>query len=143
MSTKVKKILVVDDEQDLVELLAFNLQRKGYQVMVAYDGEGAISVAEEEVPDLILLDVMLPRMDGMTVLKHLRQGDLTRHVPIVMVTARRESALIFEAVGHGATDVVHKPFSMKELMYWVARWVSGPSLGPVGWHAGGPLPHLT
>jgi len=135
MKAEIKKILVVDDEKDLVELLEWNLRRKGYQVMVAYDGEGAISMAKENVPDLILLDFMLPGIDGMNVLSQLHKHDMTRNVPIVMITARRESALIFEAIKRGATDVMHKPFSVKELMCWVERWLSAVGLGPVNRHA--------
>ena len=128
MSTRVKRILVVDDEEDIVELVAWNLRHKGYEVIVAYDGETAISVAEQEVPDLILLDYMLPGLDGLMVLRRLSQGDTTRHAPIVMVTACRESSLMLEAVRQGATDVMHKPFSVPELLQWVERWLSGTGL---------------
>jgi|APCry1669188910_1035180.scaffolds.fasta_scaffold08692_3 DNA-binding response OmpR family regulator len=120
-----KTILVVDDEIDLVDLLAWNLNLKGYKVMVAYDGAEAISAVEHDVPDLVLMDVMMPRMDGMTALRRLRQGHKTKHVPIVLVTARRESSMIFDAVKGGATDVMLKPFSMTDLMQWVERWLSG------------------
>ena len=120
-----KTILVVDDEIDLVDLLAWNLNLKGYKVMVAYDGAEAISAVEHDAPDLVLMDIMMPRMDGLTALRRLRQGYKTKHVPIVLVTARRESSMIFDAVKHGATDVMLKPFSMTDLMQWVERWLSG------------------
>lgn len=134
MSTRAKKILIVDDEVDQVELLTFNLQRKGYQVMAAYEGEGAILTAETEVPDLVLLDFMLPGLDGISVLRWLRQQEMTRNVPIVMVTARRESSVLLDAIGEGATDVIHKPFSMNDLLCRVDRWLSESELGPVDWH---------
>ena len=131
MSTKAKKILIVDDEVDHVELLSFNLQRKGYQVMAAYEGNSAIAAAEKEVPDLVLLDFMLPGLDGISVLRCLRQQEMTRNVPIVMVTARRESSVLLDAIGEGATDVIHKPFSMSEMMQWVERWLSDSASVPM------------
>ena len=131
MSAETKKILVVDDEEDFVELLTFNLRRRGYRVTAAYDGAGALSAARRDDPDLILLDYMLPGMDGMSVLRCLRQFDASRRIPIVMVTARLDSPLIFEAVRCGVTDVMHKPFSMKDLTRWVEHWLSPAGLEPV------------
>jgi DNA-binding response OmpR family regulator len=134
-----KKILVVDDEEDLVTLLAWNLRRSGYRVIPAFDGSMAVLKADEHSPDLILLDVMLPGSDGLVVLSRLRRREITRRVPIIMVTARRESSLIFESLRLGATDVMLKPFAMTEMMHWVARWLSGKGPGPDGRYAEGTL----
>jgi CheY-like chemotaxis protein len=126
-----KKILVVDDEKDLVTLLAWNLHREGYRVITACDGIEAISVVKHVIPDLMLLDIMMPGMDGMAVLRKFRQDGVARNIPIVMVTARRESSMILDALECGATDVVLKPFPMKHMMQWVERWLQGTCLRPV------------
>ena len=126
-----KKILVVDDEKDLVDLLAWNLHQEGYRVITACDGREAISVVEHIVPDLMLLDIMMPGMDGMAVLRSLRKDGATKNTPIVMVTALSESSVISDALKDGATDVVFKPFSMKHMMQQVECWLSGRCLRPI------------
>jgi len=108
-----KTILVVDDEEPIVDILRFNLKKEGYKVLEAYDGEMAIKIALEENPDLILLDVMLPKMDGFTVCKKLRERLST---PILMITAREEEVDKVLGLAIGADDYITKPFSIKELM---------------------------
>src|SRR3954454_6204091 len=85
-----KRVLVVDDEKDLVDLISYNLQRNGYDAVTAYDGNTAIELATREPPDLIVLDLMLPGLDGTEVARRLKSDSRTQHVPIVMLTAKAE-----------------------------------------------------
>ncbi|GIV78208.1 MAG: DNA-binding response regulator [Litorilinea sp.] len=107
------KVLVVEDEPALVDTLEYNLQRQGYQVSVATDGTQALRVARETQPDLILLDVMLPGLDGFEVCRILRQE---MNVPILMLTARTEEVDKVVGLEVGADDYLTKPFSMRELL---------------------------
>ncbi len=109
-----KKILVVDDESNIVDILRFNLQREGYEVVAAYDGQEGLEKARSESPDLILLDVMLPLMDGFQVCEELRKTD--RLTPIIMLTAREEERDRVMGLELGADDYVVKPFSVRELL---------------------------
>lgn len=106
-------ILVVDDEKPIVEILKVNLVKSGYRVICAYDGEEAVKKARNEEPDLILLDVMLPKQDGFTVCKKIRE---TSSVPIIMLTAREEEVDKILGLELGADDYMTKPFSLRELM---------------------------
>ena len=108
-----KKILVVDDEKSIVDILKLNLQNEGYTVYEAYDGEEAVLKAGSVEPDLILLDVMLPKLDGFSVCKKIRE---TSTVPILMITAREEEVDKVLGLELGADDYVTKPFSVRELM---------------------------
>ena len=109
-----KKVLIVDDEKAIVDILEFNLQRDGYETLKAYDGPEGLRMAREENPDLVLLDVMLPGMDGFEVCRTLRaEGN---DVPIVMITAREEETDKVFGLENGADDYVTKPFSMRELL---------------------------
>ncbi|MGO5096841.1 response regulator [Agathobaculum sp. LCP25S3_E8] len=108
-----KKILVVEDEKAIADILVFNLQREGYDTLVAYDGADGLRAALEQTPDLILLDVMLPSMDGFEVLGHIREKQDT---PIIMLTAREEETDKVLGLELGADDYITKPFSMRELM---------------------------
>ena len=108
-----KKILVVDDEKPIVEILKINLQKDGYIVFEAYDGEDAVSKARTINPDLILLDVMLPKLDGFSVCRKIRE---TSSVPIIMLTAREEEVDKVLGLELGADDYMTKPFSLRELM---------------------------
>lgn len=108
-----KKILIVDDEKNIVEILKFNLKKEGFATVEAYDGEQAIDLALNEKPDLILLDVMLPKMDGFTVCRKLRQHIST---PILMLTAKEEEVDKVLGLELGADDYITKPFSQRELM---------------------------
>jgi DNA-binding response OmpR family regulator len=110
------KILVVDDEPDALEVLEFNLKNAGYDVTTADDGDTALKKARQQLPDLILLDLMLPEIDGLEVCKTLRRDQATSTIPIIMVTAK--AAEIDRVVGLelGADDYVTKPFSPRELV---------------------------
>lgn len=108
-----KTILVVDDEEPIVDILRFNLKKEGYKVLEAYDGESAINIALEKNPDLILLDVMLPKIDGFTVCRKLRERIST---PILMITAREEEVDKVLGLALGADDYITKPFSIRELV---------------------------
>ncbi len=108
-----KKVLVVDDERPIVEILKINLQKEGYVVFEAYDGEDAVSKAMTVSPDLILLDVMLPKLDGFSVCKKIREKS---SVPILMLTAREEELDKVLGLELGADDYITKPFSIRELM---------------------------
>ncbi|MFW6146843.1 MAG: response regulator [Thermodesulfobacteriota bacterium] len=111
-----KKILVVDDEEDILELLKYNLSRDGYQVVCTTSGEKTLSLVETETPDLILLDLMLPGMDGLEVARRLKDKPNTHNVPIVMLTAKGEEADIVAGLELGADDYVTKPFSPRILL---------------------------
>lgn len=108
-----KKILIVDDEKNIVDILKFNLKKEGFTTIEAYDGEQAVELAFNENPDLILLDVMLPKMDGFTVCRKLRQSLTT---PIIMLTAKEEEVDKVLGLELGADDYITKPFSQRELM---------------------------
>ena len=107
------RILVVDDEPPIVDVLVYNLQRANYQVLVARDGEEALALARQEQPDLIILDLMLPRLDGLEVCRALRRE---RDVPIIMLTARDAEVDRVVGLELGADDYVVKPFSVRELI---------------------------
>ena len=109
-----KRILIVDDEKAIVDILEFNLQRDGYDTLKAYDGPEGLRMAREENPDLLLLDIMLPGMDGFEVCRRLREEH--NDVPIVMITAREEETDKVFGLENGADDYVTKPFSMRELL---------------------------
>lgn len=111
-----KKILVIEDEKDLADLLTFNLEKEGFRPLSALTGPDGLALAREELPDLILLDLMLPGMMGTEVCTALRREQKTAHIPVLMLTARGEE--IDRVVGFevGADDYIVKPFSMRELM---------------------------
>lgn len=109
-----KKVLIVDDEKSIVDILQFNLKREQYDTLCAYDGLEGLRMARAENPDLILLDVMLPGMDGFEVCRKLRaEGN---NVPIIMITAREEETDKVFGLENGADDYITKPFSMRELL---------------------------
>ena len=110
------KILIVDDEPDAVELIRFNLSAAGYEVVTAEDGEQALKRARASVPDLILLDVMLPEVDGLEVCKILRRDPATSAIPIIMLTAKAAEIDRVLGLELGADDYVTKPFSPRELV---------------------------
>lgn len=110
------KILVVDDEMYIVELVKFNLEKDGFQVIVAHDGMTGIRMVEEENPDLVILDIMLPIMDGMEVCRMLRQTTRYRNLPIIMLTAKCEEVDTVLGLEMGADDYIKKPFSPREMV---------------------------
>lgn len=111
--TTVKKVLVVEDEQTILDIVSFNLEKEGFEVLTAMDGDEGMDMALHSNPDLILLDVMLPGIDGFEICKEVRK---TSHTPIIMLTAREEEVDKVTGLELGADDYITKPFSMKELM---------------------------
>jgi len=108
-------ILVVDDEEDILELVRYNLSREGYQVIGETTGEGALKRCRSEMPDLVVLDLMLPGIDGLEVAKNLKGDERTRQIPIVMLTAKEEEADVVTGLELGADDYITKPFSPRIL----------------------------
>jgi two-component system phosphate regulon response regulator PhoB len=108
--------MIVEDEASLVTMLRYNLEKEGYAVTEASDGEEAVTVADETPPDAVILDWMLPRMSGIEVCRQLRRKPETRHVPIIMLTARSEETDKVRGLNVGADDYMTKPFSMPELV---------------------------
>ncbi len=111
-----ERILVVDDEEDLLELISYNLGKEGYRVECVASGEEAIATARSSLPDLIVLDLLLPRVDGLEVCRILKRDPKTQHVPIVMLTAKSEEADVVSGLELGADDYITKPFSPRVLM---------------------------
>jgi two-component system alkaline phosphatase synthesis response regulator PhoP len=110
------KILVVDDEEDILELVRYNLAKEGYRVACVTSGEHALREAKEGAPDLILLDLMLPGLDGLDVCRRLKSDHVTSVIPIIMLTAKGEDADIVTGLELGAEDYVTKPFSPRVLL---------------------------
>lgn len=110
-----KRILVVDDEENIVELLRMNLKKFGYEVLCAYDGEEAIQITMREKPDLILLDIMMPGIDGLEVCRRVKMNPDVTHIPIIMLSARSEETDKVIGLGIGADDYITKPFGFREL----------------------------
>src|SRR5713101_3055166 len=111
-----RKVLVVDDEPVLVETIAYNLEQAGYEVTTAADGASALEVARRERPDLVILDIMLPEMDGLEVCRLLRRENSTATTPIMMLTAKGEEIDKVVGLEVGADDYVTKPFGRRELL---------------------------
>jgi DNA-binding response OmpR family regulator len=108
-------VLVADDDPDIRSLVTLRLEKSGYEVVAAGDGEQALATALERIPDVALLDVMMPKLDGYEVTERLREQDETRHLPVILLTARVQEADIARGVEAGADDYVKKPFSTGEL----------------------------
>ena len=108
-------VLVADDDPDILSLVTLRLERSGYDVVSAGDGEQALETARTQTPDLALLDVMMPKLDGYEVTARLRQEEATRHLPVILLTARVQESDIARGVEAGADDYVKKPFSTHEL----------------------------
>lgn len=114
--SKKTSVLVVEDEEDILELVAYNLRKEGYQVTCAKTGEEALRITRAEMPNLIVLDLMLPELDGLEVCRYLKRDTQTQHIPVVMLTAKGEESDIVAGLELGADDYVTKPFSPKVLM---------------------------
>ncbi len=111
-----EKILIVDDEKDIVKMLDYNFKKEGYRTVLAYDGEDALSLAKREHPDIVLLDLMLPGIDGLEVCKALKKEEKTSSIPIIMLTAKTQEADKVIGLELGADDYMTKPFGLKELL---------------------------
>jgi two-component system alkaline phosphatase synthesis response regulator PhoP len=123
-----EKIVVVEDEEDILEVIRYNLAREGFRVVTARDGAAAQRTIRTESPALVVLDLMLPGLDGIELCRRLKSDALTRSIPIIMVTAKGEESDIVLGLGVGADDYVTKPFSPKEL---VARVLAVLRRGPL------------
>jgi DNA-binding response OmpR family regulator len=108
-------VLVADDDQDILELVSFRLERAGYDILRAADGAEALELATEQLPDLAVLDVMMPHLDGYEVTRCLRDGRLERRIPVILLTARVQEVDVQRGYAAGADDYVKKPFSPQEL----------------------------
>ena len=115
MSDK-QTILVVDDEQDLLDLIEYNLNKEGFDVLKAEDGKEGIDVAREHHPDLILLDIMMPKMDGLEVVERIRNDDKLKRIPIIFLTARGDEKTEVEGLDKGGDDYITKPISTTKLI---------------------------
>ncbi len=135
-----ERILAVDDEEDLLELLRYNLAKQSYEVLTAATGEEALRALADGGADLVLLDLMLPGMDGLEVCRAMKADPRTAGVPIIMVTAKGEEADVVKGLALGADDYVTKPFSPKVLVARVGavlrRRAAGASAGPVSLELG-------
>ncbi len=122
-----KRILVIEDDPDIVEVLRYNLKREGYEVLTAESGEDGLSLARAHAPDLVLLDLMLPGMEGLQVCRTLKDEAATKGVPVVMMTAKSEDADIVTGLEMGADDYITKPFSPRVLIARVRAVLRRPS----------------
>ena len=113
---KKSKIVVIEDEVDILEVINYNLSKEGFDVCSALDGEEGLALIKKEVPDLVLLDLMLPGLDGIEICRKLKTDYSTRSIPIIMVTAKGEESDIVLGLGMGADDYMVKPFRPRELM---------------------------
>ncbi len=124
--TSAKRILVCDDDEMLVDLLQYRLEARGFEVLVARDGGQALALTESERPDAIVLDAMMPVMNGEQVLRALRAGGEGSDIPVIMLTARRQERDIVGALELGANDYMIKPFIPEELITRLTRLLEAP-----------------
>ena len=117
-----KRILIVDDEPDFVEMVQMRLEANNYEVLAAHDGKEGLAKAESEKPDLMLLDVMMPGMDGFQVLRRVRKSPALKDLPVVMLTAKGETKSIFKAQDMGITDYLIKPLDSQDLLDTMRRY---------------------
>jgi two-component system alkaline phosphatase synthesis response regulator PhoP len=111
-----KKILVIEDDRDISELITYNLEREGYEIACLYDGSQAVDFVRKRRPELIILDLMLPEVDGLEICRTLKSDAATKQIPIVMLTAKSEEADVVVGLQMGADDYIPKPFSPKVLV---------------------------
>lgn len=109
-------VLVIEDEKNIVELVKYNLEQSGFRVLAALKGDAGIEMARKEHPDLVILDLMLPEIDGLEVCKFLKQNEKTGHIPVIMLTAKTQEADKIVGLELGADDYITKPFSPRELV---------------------------
>jgi two-component system phosphate regulon response regulator PhoB len=113
---KTEKIVVIEDEEDILEVIAYNLRREGYEVVTSTSGEDGLETVERVAPSLVVLDLMLPEIDGIDLCRKLKADPLTQGIPVIMVTAKGEESDVVLGLGVGADDYVTKPFGPKELV---------------------------
>jgi len=111
-----KKILVVDDEREIVTNLCMALEMKGYEALTAFDGQEALDVARKEMPDLVLLDIVMPKLNGYQVCRELKKSETTKSIPILMLTAKTQESDVFWGKETGADEYIKKPFDLADLL---------------------------
>lgn len=126
-----KRILVVDDEVYIVHILEFSLSMEGYEVLTAFDGEEALQVVEENSPDLIVLDIMMPKIDGYEVCRHLRSEERFADIPIILLSAKGRPIDREEGMKAGANDYITKPFRPRKLLEKIEELLSEADQGQV------------
>ncbi len=119
-----KKILIVDDERDIVESIKFRLELEYFECIEAYDGEDGLSKAKSAKPDVILLDIMLPKINGYKISRLLKYDELYKHIPIIMMTARAQEEDIKRGEETGADEYVTKPFDMEALVVSIKKYLN-------------------
>ena len=119
-----KRILVVEDEVELVKALQIRLEASGYEVLAAYDGMEGLEKAKKENPDLIILDIMMPKMDGYATLSKLKEAGETKDIPVIMLTAKAQSDDVARSMQLGAADYIAKPFSHMSLLEKIGKTLS-------------------
>jgi DNA-binding response OmpR family regulator len=117
--TRVQRVVVADDDPDIVDILKFNLEAAGYEVLTAADGEAARDLILTAIPDLVVLDIMMPKMDGLEVLTVIKAHTQTRSIPVVMLTARTSDNDLWQGWDAGADYYITKPFDLEELMRFI------------------------
>ena len=127
MSLSYPKILIIEDELSQIELIHYNLKKEGYEVFTSHDGEDGLMQASEVLPDLILLDWMIPKISGVEVCRRLRRSSLTKEIPVIMITARSEEVDKIQGLDMGADDYITKPYSIKELLARVRAAIRRPA----------------
>jgi two-component system alkaline phosphatase synthesis response regulator PhoP len=123
-----KKILAVDDQVQIVRLIQVNLEKAGFQVITAYDGDEGLEKFHAERPDLVILDVIMPKRDGFEVLRAIKTNPETQHTPVIMLTVKAQDKDIFEGLKEGAELYLPKPFHPKELVSLVERVLDANAL---------------
>lgn len=126
------KVLVCDDERHIVRLIQVNLERQGYTVVTAFDGKEGLEKIRSEKPNLVVLDVMMPYMDGFEVLKSVRREPETENLPVIMLTAKAQDKDVFEGYHYGADMYLTKPFNPRELVAFVDRIAKAKDDDPSG-----------
>ena len=114
--TKTERIVVIEDEEDILEVIAYNLKREGYDVVTSTSGEDGLEKIEHSAPQLVILDLMLPEIDGIELCRKLKADPLTQAIPVIMVTAKGEESDVVLGLGVGADDYITKPFSPREMV---------------------------
>ena len=114
--TKTERIVVIEDEDDILEVIAYNLKREGYEVVTSTSGEDGLDKIERNAPQLVILDLMLPEIDGIELCRKLKADPLTQAIPVIMVTAKGEESDVVLGLGVGADDYITKPFSPREMV---------------------------
>ena len=125
MADERKKILIADDEEDIKMVLQMYLENCGYEVVTAFDGLDAASKIRETKPDLVLMDIMMPVIDGVEVTRQIKSDDATKDIPVVMLTAAAQSAMVDKAMEAGASDYIAKPFEPEQVQEAITKLIGG------------------